>query len=192
MSRNPFPTTQMQNLWKETIEKEAHARLMAFNRLRGKPRTRSNHAEVVQHRRDLNKQALLTIQLPDIPETRHPMLKTEFVMASHSVPPDDACDDLQDVGMRPVLPLVKDTLYEGYSKLGRGRKLYLRMRNDKKPEDKFIYPLCSSWEYGWRLRDALGQDGLQRPKYASYAIIEDTFYSNQGTGVVHDGCVMQH
>lgn len=34
---------------------------------------------------------------------------------------------------------------------GKGRRLYLQRRGQKRPEEKFDFPLLSSWEYGWRL-----------------------------------------
>ncbi|KAM8867946.1 uncharacterized protein ACB058_005843 [Synchiropus picturatus] len=34
---------------------------------------------------------------------------------------------------------------------GKGRSLYLQRRNQLPPEEKFHFPLLSSWDYGWRL-----------------------------------------
>lgn len=34
---------------------------------------------------------------------------------------------------------------------GKGRRLYLQRRGQIRPEEKFDFPLLSSWEYGWRL-----------------------------------------
>lgn len=34
---------------------------------------------------------------------------------------------------------------------GKGRTLYLHRRGHIKPEEKFNFPLLSSWDYGWRL-----------------------------------------
>lgn len=53
--------------------------------------------------------------------------------------------------MRPVSPQSKETLYNGLSKEGKGRSQYLKRRMQKMPEERFVYPLLSSWEYGWRL-----------------------------------------
>lgn len=53
--------------------------------------------------------------------------------------------------MRPVSPQSRETLYNGLSEEGKGRSQYLKRRVQKMPEEKFDYPLLSSWEYGWRL-----------------------------------------
>ena len=34
---------------------------------------------------------------------------------------------------------------------GKGRRQYLQRRGQMRPEEKFDFPLLSSWEYGWRL-----------------------------------------
>ncbi|KAK0062555.1 protein ATP6V1FNB [Biomphalaria pfeifferi] len=158
MSRNPFPTTQMQNLWKEAIENEAQSRLAAFKRLKGKPRTISNQAEVYRKRQELNKSALIKIAPPDVEEPRHHVKNADHVIKQRVYAFYDSVDEpklleSEKSTMRPVSPLVRATLYHGYSKLGEGRKNYLRERYSKNPEDKFIFPLTASWEYGWRLAD---------------------------------------
>lgn len=37
---------------------------------------------------------------------------------------------------------------------GKGRRLYLQRRGQIRPEEKFDFPLLSSWEYGWRLGES--------------------------------------
>lgn len=53
--------------------------------------------------------------------------------------------ETKDPVFRSDFPVVCDPLQ------GRGRSLYLQRRGHMKPEDKFSFPLLSSWEYGWRL-----------------------------------------
>uniref|UniRef100_A0A8C8RWA0 Sperm microtubule inner protein 1 C-terminal domain-containing protein n=1 Tax=Pelusios castaneus TaxID=367368 RepID=A0A8C8RWA0_9SAUR len=53
--------------------------------------------------------------------------------------------------MRPPTPKTQHLLYQGISREGKGRHLYLQERQLKSPEEKFHYPVLSSWEYGWRL-----------------------------------------
>lgn len=53
--------------------------------------------------------------------------------------------------MRPVPLNTLQLLFQGVSHDGQGRALYLRERSRQKPEDKFQYPILSSWEYGWHL-----------------------------------------
>uniref|UniRef100_A0A3B3ZTL3 Sperm microtubule inner protein 1 C-terminal domain-containing protein n=1 Tax=Periophthalmus magnuspinnatus TaxID=409849 RepID=A0A3B3ZTL3_9GOBI len=48
----------------------------------------------------------------------------------------------------------------------RGRSQYLRSRGLMLPEQKFDFPLVSSWEYGWRL--------------ARSSVVKSTFYARNG------------
>ncbi|KAH9490639.1 Protein atp6v1fnb [Bulinus truncatus] len=201
MSRNPFPTTQMQNLWKEAIEKEAQARLEAFQRLKGKTRITSNQAEVYRKRQELNKSALIQIKPPAIDEIKHHRKNAEHVskVRNENILYDTKADDtrVNDTRvndfktskvniMRPVSPLVKATLYDGYSRLGQGRKNYLKERHSKNPEDKFIFPITTSWDYGWRLGDVINTQEIKRPKFAQCEIMKKTFYRRNGLRLRQD------
>lgn len=53
--------------------------------------------------------------------------------------------------MRAPTPETTQLLYQGFSHEGEGRRHYLKERKMKSPEEKFCYPVLSSWEYGWRL-----------------------------------------
>lgn len=53
--------------------------------------------------------------------------------------------------MRVPTPETTQLLYKGFSHEGKGRQQYLKERMMKSPEEKFCYPVLSSWEYGWRL-----------------------------------------
>ena len=54
-------------------------------------------------------------------------------------------------GMRQVPPCTLQLLFQGISHDGQGRASYLRERYRQKPEEKFLYPIVSSWEYGWHM-----------------------------------------
>lgn len=54
-------------------------------------------------------------------------------------------------GMRQVPPSTLQLLFQGVSHDGQGRASYLRERYQQKPEEKFLYPIVSSWEYGWHM-----------------------------------------
>lgn len=62
-------------------------------------------------------------------------------------------DQTQPVGsgMRQVPPCTLQLLFQGISHDGQGRASYLRERYRQKPEEKFLYPIVSSWEYGWHM-----------------------------------------
>ncbi|XP_054550954.1 uncharacterized protein LOC119230461 isoform X2 [Talpa occidentalis] len=53
--------------------------------------------------------------------------------------------------MRKVPPSTLQLLFQGISHDGEGRALYLRERHRQKPEEKFPYPILSSWDYGWHV-----------------------------------------
>ncbi|KYO29752.1 hypothetical protein Y1Q_0023131 [Alligator mississippiensis] len=69
-------------------------------------------------------------------------------------------------------------LYQGISREGKGRHLYLQERKQKSPEDKFSYPMLSSWEYGWRLGGVITEG--KAPAHAKSRIVRDTFYIKNG------------
>ncbi|XP_048347820.1 protein ATP6V1FNB [Sphaerodactylus townsendi] len=69
-------------------------------------------------------------------------------------------------------------LYQGISHEGKGRKRYLRERNAQSPEEKFRYPVLSSWEYGWRLGDVVKD--IRTPIHGKSRIVKDTFYFRNG------------
>ncbi|KAK2821543.1 hypothetical protein Q7C36_020886 [Tachysurus vachellii] len=80
--------------------------------------------------------------------------------------------------MRPVSPQSRETLYNGLSKEGKGRSQYLKRRMEKMPEERFEYPLLSSWEYGWRLGDYWHD--YKSPLKGRSAVVRSTFYARNG------------
>ncbi|GFY41215.1 uncharacterized protein TNIN_134061 [Trichonephila inaurata madagascariensis] len=69
-------------------------------------------------------------------------------------PPEVDLEELKKIEeelkvMKPVHPKTKKIIYEGISKEDEGRRKYLKKRYKKNPEDKFYFPVCTSWEYGW-------------------------------------------
>uniref|UniRef100_A0A8C2YXE4 Si:ch211-193l2.10 n=1 Tax=Cyclopterus lumpus TaxID=8103 RepID=A0A8C2YXE4_CYCLU len=66
---------------------------------------------------------------------------------------------------------------EGDGRLrGKGRRLYLQRRGHVRPEEKFDFPLLSSWEYGWRL----GELEARTPSRAKSSVVKNTFYARNG------------
>ncbi|XP_047439565.1 uncharacterized protein LOC125007043 [Mugil cephalus] len=79
--------------------------------------------------------------------------------------------------MRPVSPQTRRALYQD-SHHGKGRSLYLRRRGHIRPEEKFDFPLLSSWEYGWRLGDYTLD--YRTPSSARSSVVKNTFYTRNG------------
>ncbi|XP_036896669.1 protein ATP6V1FNB [Sturnira hondurensis] len=84
----------------------------------------------------------------------------------------------KDLGMRQVPPSTLQLLFQGISHDGQGRALYLRERHRQKPEEKFQYPVLSSWEYGWHVGDAMKD--TRSSVYARSKPITQTFYIKNG------------
>ena len=57
----------------------------------------------------------------------------------------------EDLEMKPPAPATLKLLFEGISRDGQGRNLYLKERHQVIPEKKYKYPMVSSWEYGWHV-----------------------------------------
>ncbi|XP_074861814.1 protein SPMIP1 [Carettochelys insculpta] len=91
---------------------------------------------------------------------------------------EDKGQDPHLMEMRPATPKTKHLLYQGTSQEGKGRHLYLQARKLKSPEEKFHYPVLSSWEYGWHLRDVITE--IKTPIHARSGIVKDTFYIRNG------------
>lgn len=73
--------------------------------------------------------------------------------------PDD--DFSPDPSMRPVDPKQVDLIHQGVPLFG--REYYLKVRSKADPEKKYYFPECSSWEYGWRMKDSYF--GKHAPSY---------------------------
>uniref|UniRef100_A0A7M4G2Y6 Uncharacterized LOC109311300 n=1 Tax=Crocodylus porosus TaxID=8502 RepID=A0A7M4G2Y6_CROPO len=147
---NDLLTTRDQDCWKELIEKELFSRVgwntkyrQKFPRLQPCSGPRTKcFLPIIFSSKDLPRKQEEGVQEPLLPE------------------------------MRPASPGTMRLLYQGISREGKGRHLYLQERKQKSPEDKFSYPVLSSWEYGWRLGKA--------PTHAKSRIVRDTFYIKNG------------
>ena len=84
---------------------------------------------------------------------------------------------LQAFDMYPVSEPARAQLYDGFSKQGKGRHQYLKERKQLIPENKYQFPLCSSWDYGWKLEDAIPRDSIKNPPYGRRAIVENDFFT---------------
>ncbi|KAG8182333.1 hypothetical protein JTE90_028178 [Oedothorax gibbosus] len=75
--------------------------------------------------------------------------------------------------MKPVPLRTKKLLYKGSSYNDEGKEKYLRKRQLHDPEEKYYFPLCSSWEYGW----TFGQENrLSGPEFGRREIIKKSFF----------------
>ena len=84
----------------------------------------------------------------------------------------------------------KQKLYAGISRDnasirdGAGRSGYLHERNKLAPEEKYTFPLLSSWQCGWKVGEEL--DAYRKPRYGRTAKIQESFYSRNGVPQLRD------
>lgn len=57
----------------------------------------------------------------------------------------------EDLQMKCPAPATRKLLFQGISQEGEGRTMYLKEQNRLKPEEKYKYPMVSSWDYGWHV-----------------------------------------
>ncbi|KAM6979783.1 protein SPMIP1 [Aplochiton taeniatus] len=162
-------TTQNQNCYKEQIEKEL------LTRLTWRRRYGADYPSCFKPRRDKDPTPTRTV-LP-------PVHKAPEKKSVPPLPPPPPLEGEQDPPcgpplMRPVTPQTRLELFQGFSQEGQGRPLYLHHRTQKAPEDKYDYPVLSSWDYGWRL-GAYGQT-YKSPASGRSGVVRTTFYARNG------------
>lgn len=182
MGRELNMDTQRQNFWKEAIEKECSVRVAWMDRNRGdvpyrdtkSVQEKRNAALVEKVKGSIPKRPEKSVTLPSINGTKNESPTNNHLTTEKRKPRADLC--LTE--MRPVSPSVRQLLYRGFTKEGKGRYQYLQARTAKKPEDKYEYPLTSSWDIGWHLDDVTTK--FQGPMYARSRIVRDTFFRRNG------------
>ncbi|XP_063147798.1 protein SPMIP1 isoform X1 [Candoia aspera] len=141
-------TTQEQDGWRELINKEAFCRVSWKAKYGCKyPQRLPNHGVSRQ------KCLLPAIYLPK--EDSSSRNQEEAPPKGDQQQPLEEKRELslQDPlpEMRVPTPETTQLLYKGFSHEGKGRQQYLKERMMKSPEEKFRYPVLSSWDYGWHL-----------------------------------------
>ncbi|XP_074646131.1 uncharacterized protein LOC141902348 [Tubulanus polymorphus] len=192
MAGRGYPAdTQRQRSFAETIKKERDARLAWWKKLvQGGENAASMGGKSQQYhvfRKKIENQNAaataeeLTKKLPEIRKEKH------FHKRMHSdldalMLNKDSGKNVENilVEMRPPRRRTRKLLYNGFSKEGAGRFQYLQKRYHEIPEDKFAYPILSSWEYGWRLGDVIKKEDIKKPEYGRTRIVADTFYTRTG------------
>ncbi|XP_034725984.1 protein ATP6V1FNB [Etheostoma cragini] len=173
-------TTQSQNGYREQIQKETLTRLAWKSRYADlyscySPRNSSTESTQLPHL-PADPRAVLapvtrTIEeqsnLPPRPPPRPPVRPLEGERRLNAPPL-----------MRAVSPQTRLALYQDSSHHGKGRSLYLKRRGHIRPEEKFDFPVLSSWEYGWRLGDYTLD--YRTPSRAKSSVVKNTFYARNG------------
>ncbi|XP_064632788.1 protein SPMIP1-like [Lineus longissimus] len=194
MSGRNYPAdTQKQKFLEESYNKERDTRLQWFyKRQDGSDKAQTGGSKQYQvFRKKIEGQHSkpaeeLAAKLPKIPQAKqHHRTIKDFSdnlaeQANALGDPDNLLTE-----MRPVTPKVRKSLYEGFSKDGTGRYQYLHHRYGYNPENKYEFPILSSWEYGWRLSDVIRKEEIKKPTHGRTRIVADTFYTRTGIPDLH-------
>ena len=180
--------TQLQNFWKESINKEAALRFSWHLRYsRQFSKSASNHKmpeakkkaashssvpngnTVAERIRRLEKDKQLRDGKVGVKSSE------KAVQEDPRLTQSDGALSLKD--MRPPTAGTQGLLYNGISAHGEGRCAYLRKRKTLTPEEKYDFPILSSCQYGWKIRD-FGR--ANSSPHARVCVIKDSFYRNSG------------
>ena len=183
MARNYPANTQVQKFLEESYNKERDTRLQWYFKLRENSSANigaSKQSEVARRK----------IQnAPKPAEDLFNKISGDYAPQKFNKKKSDFNDfDTKSDGglpklvaeMQPVDCTVKSKLFDGFTKEGKGRYQYLHSRYKESPEDKFTFPLLSSWEYGWRLGDVIKKEDIKKPQHGRTKIVADTFYTRTG------------
>lgn len=182
--------------WSDTIEKETEARLRwNINRERMKEKFGNKSDigfkemyETIQFEDFLNKRKFKVPEIKLIPKkTSYDKDVNEYLIKLGVK--DKHSESLRASDMYDQDRKEKDLIYNGISKDHEGRYKYLSERKRYKPEEKFVFPITSSMEYGWNFYDKhdrltssrFKSTSFQSPtKYGLKNIMNDTFKRENG------------
>lgn len=171
--------TRAQNSWKELIEKEAATRIAC------KLKQEETDAETAKDddkwfirskytgTKPITNKSLNAIQFPPKPVIHNQSKEIEELTKKLK---ENQTNLLSD--MRKPKQEVTKLLYDGFTKEQKGRYQYLRARKSDNPEEKYEYPLVSSFEYGWKLKEVAPE--YKTPQHGRGRIVESSFYRRNG------------
>ena len=192
--------TQLQNFWKESINKEAALRFswhLRYSRQFSNSErkvTKSASAGTKSRQPDGKKRAIRHSSVPngntvaerirrlenDKQRRDATTEKKEKAKSAVNDPRLTQSDGARPISLRDMRPPTTGTrrlLYNGISAHGDGRYAYLKKRKTLTPEEKYDFPILSSCQYGWKIRD-FGQ--AKSSPHARVCVIKDSFYRNSG------------
>lgn len=167
--------TRVQNAWKELVEKEANTRVQC--KLRQEEEAKNEDEWFVRSKYTQIKPGSLNIptaiNYPPKPPKKDPAADIERIQKQLK---ENQVNLLSD--MIPAEPAVKNLLFDGLSKEKKGRYQYLQERKLDLPEQRYEYPLLSSFDYGWKLKEVAQE--YKTPIHGRGRIVEESFYRRNG------------
>lgn len=184
MSRSYPANTQIQKFLEESYNKERDARLAWYQKgLDGEEKIQSKQFEVFKKKIEAAcpkpTEALLQLRHTK-PKNYHKRIIKFDDGLSKLMAGRRKASQTQLVEMHPAPRRQQTMLYDGFTKEGKGRYQYLQSRYRHIPEDKYEFPVLSSWEYGWRLGEVIDKDDVRKPMHGRTRIVADTFYTRTG------------
>lgn len=141
MSRQFNMDTLRQNFWKEEYLREKMLRCEWHRK----------YGTMVKAKQKAKAAARLPLRLPTLhPKAPLPPPPTPKAMPTKAPSPALETPTIQSE-MYPVPPATRALLYEGISHDFQGRYRYLNTRKLDMPEMRYIFPITSSFTYGWQL-----------------------------------------
>ena len=165
--------TRAQNSWKELIEKEASTRVQC----RIRDEETKDEDEWFKRSKYTQSRPFSVNQLPTITFPPRPVRhKPADILLEHASKLKDGTKTLNE--MKAPDEKTKKLLFDGFTKEEKGRYQYLRARTAANPEDKYEFPLLSSWDYGWKLNEVAQK--FKTPPFGRSKIVEESFYRRNG------------
>ena len=179
MARELNMDTQRQNFWKESIHKEATVRL-SWHMKFSKEFARDHSVKKLKSPDPLAMLVKPTgnINIKQSVNVNPKQSKQPTVSQIKDLKAKPRATNLTE--MRPVTPATKLLLYKGFSALGEGRYQYLQQRKQKKPEQKYEFPITSGWEYGWKITTSMKNSSTRPAEFGRTRIVRDSFYRTNG------------
>ncbi|XP_023079203.1 protein ATP6V1FNB [Piliocolobus tephrosceles] len=147
MSRQLNIDTLRQNFWKEEYLREKMLRCEWYRK----------YGSMVKAKQKAKAAARLPLKLP----TLHPKAPLSPPPAPKSAPskaPSPVPEAPFQSEMYPVPPVTRALLYEGISHDFQGRYRYLNTRKLDLPETRYLFPITTSFTYGWQLGPPVKQE----------------------------------
>ena len=166
--------TRAQNSWKEQIEKEAMTRILC----------KLKKDDYKDEDAWFDKTKYTKDSKPIMPFTTTINYPPKAVRANPTQQALELTKKLRESGtnllsdMRAPEEKVTKLLYDGFTKEEKGRYQYLKARKTDNPEEKYDYPLLTSFDYGWKLNEVA--TAYKTPANGRTKIVEDTFHRRNG------------
>ncbi len=172
----------MQKVWVESIDKEAAVRF-AWHLKYSKKFARGAAAAQTNSQTKEKKTLVFNSSVSDRikkieKDKKHrtaPCVTSKSPVKTEKLNKSEGALPVRD--MRPSSQRTLKLLYDGISSQGDGRYAYLKKRKEKKPEEKYEFPILTSCQYGWKI---LQYAEPSSSPYARASVIKDSFYRNSG------------